>query len=113
MNEHMKRDKGRKRAPFGTPKDIILLATPHGWRHSLITSDGGFVCGHLPDVPVEDAEQAKERAAAMLSERGREFHGTVFEVVWEESTSPGSWTGHIHQCLEAQPAEADHLGAGS
>ncbi|MFJ5228415.1 hypothetical protein ACIQBJ_00830 [Kitasatospora sp. NPDC088391] len=91
------------------PKDIVLLATPPGWRHSLVTSDGGFVCGHLPGIPVEDAERAKERAAAMLSELGREFHGAVFEVVWEESTSPDSWTGHIHHSFEPQPAEADRL----
>ncbi|WP_327675571.1 hypothetical protein [Kitasatospora sp. NBC_00458] len=109
----MKSSRRRKRAPFGLPKDIVLVATPRGWRHSLVTSDGGFVCGHLPDLPAEaDAELAKARATGMVRELGHGFHGAVLDVAWEEAGAPDSWVGRIHHLPGPQPDEADHRRAG-
>jgi len=106
-------DRGQQRVPFGVPKDIVLLATPNGWRHSIRTEDGALVCGRLRDVPVgADTEQAKEGAAAMLRELGREFHGTVLEVAWGAAGPSGSWSGRIRQHPEPQHEETPHLTAG-
>ncbi|MFD4909982.1 hypothetical protein [Kitasatospora purpeofusca] len=100
----MKRDRGRERAPFGIPKDIVVLATRGGWRHSIVTSDGEFVCGHLPDVSAgAGAEQAKERAGDLVRELGREIHGVALDVAWEEAGSPDSWTGHVRPVPEPHP----------
>lgn len=103
----MGRDRGQKRIPFGLPKDIVLLATPSGWRHSITATDGALFCGRLSRVPVEaDAEQAKDGAAAMLLELGREFHGTALEVMWEPTQLPGSLSGRIQQRPEPHAGEA-------
>ncbi|MER5728344.1 hypothetical protein ABT084_08280 [Streptomyces sp. NPDC002138] len=91
------------------PKDIVLLATPSGWRHSTTTVDGTIICG-MTRVPVTaTAEQAKEGAAAMLRELGREFHGTALEVTWEPDRVPGSCIGHIQPRPESEHKEAGQL----
>ncbi|GAA3081483.1 hypothetical protein GCM10020000_79230 [Streptomyces olivoverticillatus] len=101
----MKTDRGRKRIPFGLPKDIVLLPTPSGWRHSISTVDGGLVCGRLRELPADaDAEQAMSVAAAMLMQLGREFHATALDVTWEPTQQSGSWCGRIRPSPDA-PAE--------
>ncbi|MGW8981570.1 hypothetical protein ACWGQ9_02800 [Streptomyces parvus] len=45
--EHTK----KRRAPFGMPKGIVLLATPECWRHSVLTEEGGTLCGRLTGLP--------------------------------------------------------------
>ncbi len=44
------------------PKGVVLLATPEGWRHSVLTADGGTVCGRLAGVPA-GADPAEARAS--------------------------------------------------
>jgi hypothetical protein len=77
----------------GMPRDIALLRTPQGWRHSLTTVDGALVCGRLTDVPA-DADPAVARAAAtaVLTALCQDFHGTAIDVTWEP---PGSLTARI------------------
>ncbi|WP_157880393.1 hypothetical protein [Streptomyces katrae] len=98
----MRENPGLKRGPYGIPKDIVLLATPSGWRHSTTTVDGTLICGRLTRVPITaTAEQAKEAAAALLVELGREFHRTALEVTWEPDQVPGSCSGRIHPSPES------------
>ncbi|MFF9120499.1 hypothetical protein ACF09Y_33860 [Streptomyces massasporeus] len=46
----------KRRPPFGMPKGIVLLTTPEGWRHSVLTVEGGMLCGRLADVPVNASQ---------------------------------------------------------
>ncbi|MFJ6761065.1 hypothetical protein [Streptomyces sp. NPDC091273] len=59
----------QKRPAWGIPKGIVLLATPEGWRHSVLTMEGGMLCGRL-DVPINtDPHDARAVAARMVTER--------------------------------------------
>ncbi|MET7639883.1 hypothetical protein [Streptomyces sp. NPDC005438] len=69
------------------------MATPEGWRHSVVTEDGARLCGRLPGERA-DAEAAREAATSRLVEIAREFHGIEVEVTWEH-TEPGTWTGRV------------------
>ncbi|MFE2537513.1 hypothetical protein [Streptomyces sp. NPDC059371] len=90
-----KREKER-RPPFGMPKGIVLLATPEGWRHSVLTVEGGMLCGCLADVPV-NAGPAKARAAAaaMVVGLAHDFHEVPVDVTWDPPREPGSWTAQV------------------
>lgn len=84
-----------KRPPFGIPKGIVLLATPDGWRHSVLTVEGGMLCGRL-DVPINaDPQDARAAAAAMATGLARDFHGTDVEVNWDPPQEPRSWTAQV------------------
>ncbi|WP_330309705.1 MULTISPECIES: hypothetical protein [unclassified Streptomyces] len=84
-----------KRPPFGIPKGIVLLATPDGWRHSVLTVEGGVLCGRL-DVPINaDPQDARAAAAAMVTGLARDFHGTDVEVNWDLPQEPRSWTAQV------------------
>jgi hypothetical protein len=79
----VRRKKEKKRSVWGTPKGIVLLATPEGWRTSVLTMEGGMLCGRL-DVPVNtDPQDARAAAAVMVTELARDFHDTDVEVSWE------------------------------
>ncbi|MFB7664889.1 hypothetical protein ACFC1R_13200 [Kitasatospora sp. NPDC056138] len=111
MEEHGEQ---RRRVPFGPPREIVLLATPGGWRHSVTTTDGALVCGRVPQVAVDaDAEQAKDAAAAMIMGLGHEFHGIVLEVSWEPGRSAGSWNGRVRQGPGPCPTEPGPPDAGT
>ncbi|MCX5171264.1 hypothetical protein [Streptomyces antibioticus] len=86
----------KRRPPFGMPKGIVLLATPEGWRHSVLTLEGGTLCGRLADVPV-DADPATARAAtaAMVAGLARDVHGARVDVTWDPPREPGSWTAQV------------------
>jgi len=85
-----------QRPPHGLPKGIVLLATPEGWRHTVLTAEGGMLCGRLAGVPVgADPEEAQLAAAAMLVDLAREFHRTSIKVTWDPPRGPTSRTGHI------------------
>jgi hypothetical protein len=86
----------RARPPFGRPRGVVLLATPDGWRHNLLTAEGAMVCGRLPEVPVDAApEEARAAAAALVRDLARRFHGADVDVTWEPPRGPGSWTGRV------------------
>ncbi|MFI9586986.1 hypothetical protein ACIHCQ_35380 [Streptomyces sp. NPDC052236] len=85
-----------KRPPFGMPKEIVLLATPDGWRHSVLTVEGGMLCGRLTDVPINaDPHEARTAAAIMVTGLARDFHETDVEVTWDPPQEPWSWTGQV------------------
>ncbi|MEU9999125.1 hypothetical protein [Streptomyces sp. NPDC050848] len=89
-----KREK-RKWPPFGIPKGIVPLATPDGWRHSVLTLEGGMLCGRLA-VPVDtDPHDARAAAAAMVAGLARAFHGADVEVTWDPPQEPWSWTARV------------------
>ncbi|MFB9388469.1 hypothetical protein ACFPM3_05855 [Streptomyces coeruleoprunus] len=76
------------------PKAIVLCATPRGWRHSVLTVEGGMVCGGLSDVPPDAGpEEARAAAAAMLVGLARGFHGVGVDVTWDPPKKPGSGPG--------------------
>lgn len=88
--------KGQRRPFFGMPKEIALLATPDGWRHSVLTVEGGMLCGRLIDVPVDaDSHQARAAAAAMVVGLARDFHEAEVDVTWDPPQEPWSWTGRV------------------
>ncbi|MDT0489914.1 hypothetical protein ACPEIF_16215 [Streptomyces sp. NPDC012600] len=99
-----KREKER-RPPFGMPKDIILLATPEGWRHSVLTMDGGMHCGRLADVSVNaDPAEAQAAAAAIVVGLAHDFHEARVDVTWNPPREPGSWTAQV--TVAASPPNA-------
>ncbi|MFF3420773.1 hypothetical protein ACFYW9_39895 [Streptomyces sp. NPDC002698] len=95
----------KRRSPFGMPKGIVLLATPEGWCHSVLTLEDGMLCGRLADVPV-NAGPAKARAAAaaMVAGLAHDFHEVHVDVTWDPPREPGSWTAQV--TLAAPPPNA-------
>ncbi|MPY37829.1 hypothetical protein FNH09_43460 [Streptomyces adustus] len=90
-----KREK-KRRPPFGVPESIVLLATPEGWRHSVLTVDGGMLCGRLADVPVNaGSAEARAAAAAMVVGLAHDFHEVRVDVTWDPPREPGSWTAQV------------------
>ncbi|MFJ3164330.1 hypothetical protein [Streptomyces kanasensis] len=78
------------------PKGIALLAAPDGWRHSVLTMEGGMICGRLADVPVDaDPAEARAAVAAMVVRLARDFHGADVEAVWDPPQGPGFWTAQV------------------
>ncbi|WP_327260089.1 hypothetical protein OG444_39570 [Streptomyces sp. NBC_01232] len=97
----------RKRPVFGIPKGIVLLATPEGWRTSILTVEGGMLCGRL-DVPTGTGPQeARAAAAVMVRELARHFHDTETEVKWDPPREPWSWTARITPTAGNAPASPD------
>ncbi|MFJ9113889.1 hypothetical protein [Streptomyces sp. NPDC102283] len=90
-----KREK-KRRPPFGMPKGIVLLATPEGWRHSVLTVEGGMLCGRLADVPVATApDEAQAAAATMVMGLAHDVHGVHVDVTWDPPREPGAWTAQV------------------
>jgi hypothetical protein len=78
------------------PKGIVLLATPEGWRHSVLTAQGTMLCGRLPNVPVNaQPAEARAAAAAMLVGLAHDFHGVRVDVTWDPSRGAGTWTAQV------------------
>ncbi|WFB11337.1 hypothetical protein LRS74_33120 [Streptomyces sp. LX-29] len=101
----VRRQRTKKRPFFGRPKGIILLATPEGWRHSVLTEEGGMLCGRLADVPINaDPAEARTAAAAMVVALAHDFHEVDVEVTWDPPREPESWTGQV--TLAAPPPNA-------
>ncbi|MEU8964277.1 hypothetical protein AB0C89_21590 [Streptomyces sp. NPDC048491] len=95
----------KRRPPFGMPEGIVLLAAPEGWRHSVLTVDGGMHCGRLTDVPINAGPAgARAAAAAMVVGLARDFHKARVDVIWDPPQEPGSWTGQI--TVAASPPNA-------
>ncbi|MFI1720485.1 hypothetical protein [Streptomyces sp. NPDC020489] len=90
-----KREK-KRRPPSGMPKDIVLLATPEGWRLSVLTVEGGVLCGRLADVPLNASPtEARTAAAAMVAGLAHESHNVRVDVTWDPPREPGSWTAQV------------------
>ncbi|MER5400753.1 hypothetical protein [Streptomyces sp. NPDC002599] len=86
----------KRRPPFGMPKGIVLLATPEGWRHSVLTLEGGMLCGRLADVPVNAGPaEARAAAAAMVVGLAHDFHEVRVDVTWDPPREAGSWTAQV------------------
>ncbi|MFJ1811324.1 MULTISPECIES: hypothetical protein [unclassified Streptomyces] len=95
----------KRRPPFGMPKGIVLLATPEGWRHSVLTVDGGMHCGRLTDVPVNAGPaEARAAAAAMVAGLAHDFHEARVDVTWDPPREPASWTAQV--TVAASPPNA-------
>ncbi|WP_190345090.1 hypothetical protein [Streptomyces venezuelae] len=78
------------------PKGIVLLTTPEGWRHSVLTVEGGMFCGRLADVPVNaDPAEARAAAAAMVVGLAHDFHEADVDVTWDPPRQPGAWTAQV------------------
>ncbi|MFJ7416905.1 hypothetical protein ACIQWZ_39875 [Streptomyces sp. NPDC098077] len=78
------------------PKGIVLLATPEGWRNSVLTVDSGMHCGRLADVPVNASPaEARAAAAAIVVELAHDFHKARVDVIWDPPQEPGSWTAQV------------------
>ncbi|MFD9567072.1 hypothetical protein [Streptomyces sp. NPDC059994] len=84
----------KQRPPFGLPTGIVLMAMPDGWRHSVLTVEGGTFCGRLSDELL-DPDVALTAAATMLKNLARTFHGTPVEVTWDPRPEPWTWTGRV------------------
>ncbi|MFG2714144.1 hypothetical protein ACGFX2_26855 [Streptomyces goshikiensis] len=103
----VRRKKEKKRPPFGLPKGIVLLATPGGWRHSVLTLEGGMLCGRL-DVPIHtDPRDAQAAAVAMVTGLARDFHGTEVDVNWDPPQEPWSWTAQVTIAVGNEPDPPD------
>ncbi|MFF2127785.1 hypothetical protein ACFVW1_20740 [Streptomyces olivochromogenes] len=103
----VRRKKEKKRPSVGIPKGIVLLATPDGWRHSVLTMEGGMFCGRL-DVPINtDPQDARAAATAMVTGLARDFHGTNVEVNWAPPQEPWSWTAQVTLAIGNEPASPD------
>jgi hypothetical protein len=73
------------------PRSIVLLATPAGWRHSVLTREGEMSCGRLTDVPANiDPAEARAAVAAMVVGLAHGFHEADVDVTWDPPREPGS-----------------------
>ncbi|UUU38041.1 hypothetical protein [Streptomyces sp. NBC_00162] len=99
-----RRKKEKKKQPvFGIPKGIVLLATPEGWRTSVLTMEGGMFCGRL-DISINtDPQDARAAAAVMVTELARDVHDTDVEVNWDPPQEPWSWTAQVTLTAEDEP----------
>ncbi|PWI17942.1 hypothetical protein DI272_30125 [Streptomyces sp. Act143] len=78
------------------PEAVVLLATPEGWRHSVLTEDGGMICGRFADVaPDTDPAEARAAAAAMVVGLAHDVHEVAVDVTWDSPREPGSWTAQV------------------
>ncbi len=79
------------------PKGVVLVATPEGWRHSVLTVDGEVLCGHLAEVPVNaDPAEARAATAAMVVGLAHDVHQAHVHVTWDPHREPGSWTAQVN-----------------
>ncbi|WP_158718939.1 hypothetical protein [Streptomyces globisporus] len=100
----------RKRPTWGVPERIVLLATPEGWRISVLAKEDGMLCGRL-NVPIHTGPQdARNAAAVMVTELARDFHGTNVEVSWEPPQEPWSWTAQVALVAGLEPSAPDTEG---
>ncbi|MEV1025871.1 hypothetical protein [Streptomyces sp. NPDC050264] len=92
----VRREKGEKiRPPFPIPERIVLVATPGGRRHSVVTVGGGIICGRL-DVPAHaDPQDARAAATHLVAGLARDVLGTDVVVQWDPSQNPGSSTARV------------------
>lgn len=87
------------------PKSIALLATPEGWRYSVLTEEGGMLCGRLADVPANtDPAEARAAVAALAVRLAHDFHEADVNVTWDPPREPDSWTAQATAATTAPNA---------
>ncbi|MFD5199292.1 hypothetical protein ACFWM7_03800 [Streptomyces sp. NPDC058375] len=86
----------KRQAPFGMPKGVALLATPEGWRHSVLTEGGGTLCGRLTGLP-PDTDPAEARAAvtAIVVGLAHDVNEADVDVFWDQPREPAFWTARV------------------
>ncbi|WP_237292428.1 MULTISPECIES: hypothetical protein [Streptomyces] len=90
-------------APFGIPKEIILLTGQDVWPYTFIADDSGGGCGKVP-VPADAASEEVQTAIfTHLADLTRIFRGVEIDVEWS-SLTPDSWVGHIRRVTAEEPA---------
>lgn len=96
-----RRKKDKKNRPaFALPKEIVLSATPESWRTSVLTTEGGMLCGRL-GVPINtDPQDARAAATAWVTDLARDVHDTAVEVNWDPPEEPWSWTAQVTLAAE-------------
>ncbi|MFE9404923.1 hypothetical protein ACFYNY_24770 [Streptomyces sp. NPDC006530] len=80
------------------PKGLVLLTTPEGWRHCVLTVEGGMLCGRLAGVPVNAGPaEARAAAAAMVVGLAHDIHDERVDVTWDppRPREPGSWPAQV------------------
>ncbi|MFG3616860.1 hypothetical protein [Nocardia sp. NPDC047654] len=77
------------------PASIVLIATPEGWRHSILDTRGGMLCGRLRVGADATSEQARAAAVTMLREVVREFHDAEIEIAWDGPRPARTRTGRV------------------
>lgn len=93
----------RRTAPFGIPKEIILLTGQDVWPYTFIADDSGGGCGKVP-MPADAAHEDVQTAIfTQLADLTRIFHGVEIDVAWS-SLTPDSWVGHIRRVTTVEPA---------
>ncbi|MFG3345996.1 hypothetical protein ACGF1Z_13150 [Streptomyces sp. NPDC048018] len=107
MGGMVRRKKEKREQPaWGVPTGILLLATPEGWRTSVLTGRGNL-CGRL-DVPIDtDPHDARAAAARRVRELARLFHGVDVEVRWDQPQEPWSWTAQVTLAPVDEPPDAE------
>ena len=85
----------------GPPVEILIYATPHGWRHSTVTKRRALICGNLRADADTGSEQAKRAAELQISTVGTEFFQIALGINWA-SNADDSWTGTVFR-LDGQP----------
>ncbi|MFD5889717.1 hypothetical protein ACFWHQ_27575 [Streptomyces sp. NPDC060334] len=101
-----KKDK-QNRPAFGLPKEIVLSATPEGWRTSVLTMEGGMLRGRL-GVPINtDPQDARAAATARVTELARDVHDSAVEVNWDLPEEPWSWTAQVTLAAEHEQPSAN------
>lgn len=72
------------------------MATPEGWRHSVLTEEGGMLCGRLADLAANaDPAEAQAAMVAMVVGLAHDFHEADADVIWDPPEEPGSWTAQV------------------
>ncbi|WP_338692818.1 hypothetical protein V2W30_01050 [Streptomyces sp. Q6] len=106
----VRRKKEKKKRPaWGIPKGIFLIATPEGWRTSVLTESGNL-CGRL-DVPINtDPQDARAATAVMVTELTRDFHDTDVEVSWDPPREPWSSTAQVTLAADDEPPSPEPNG---
>ncbi|MGY1977155.1 hypothetical protein [Nocardia gipuzkoensis] len=81
---------------YPIPTAIVLVATPGGWRHSILDTRGGMLCGRLARVAAgAPPEQARAAAVTMLRDVAREFHDMEIDVAWDGRQPGETCTGRV------------------
>ncbi|MFD5931744.1 hypothetical protein [Streptomyces sp. NPDC060333] len=102
-----RKKENKKRPPFGMPKEISLSATPEGWRTSILTMEGGMLCGRL-NIPITtDPQDARSAAETKVTNLAHYFHDTHVQVNWEPPQEPWSWTAQVTLPTENGPTPPD------
>ncbi|MET9955078.1 hypothetical protein ABZ135_26505 [Streptomyces sp. NPDC006339] len=96
----------KMRPSCGMPQGIVLLSTPEGWCHSVLTVEDGMLCGRLADVPINaDPAEARTAAAAMVVALAHDFHEADVEVTWDSPREPWSWTDQVTPVAGSKSAQ--------